>query len=1502
MNNNNTNNDNDLQPPRLLARRNTEDHLNDALNEALEENNLLAPRLLARQQSSFLNEELDNFFVSDDDIGSNVSGRDAFLSPKLERNNSTSNNNGSTIQANNNKNISSSGTFANPNIGHSSTKNLLSKVQAPPISRQDSILLETFLDEFYQTNIDTIPEEERINDNDIRDGNRSQFFSNTPISKESSETEILVYEYDCNTSHINEMLLPSTITQIETTGDRTVALTSSGQLYGWGDNFMNCLCMDKDSDQSSSSRSIGGRKKELLDYELKLYTYIIFNIYTSKSKLNKIDYNGFANMLHSLYGVDVGVDLLIKMNNRNMEKYKLLCKLANVAEEEGLTFEQFFELHEKLSLVRVKHQLNTIILKNKAHVIDLIFDSSDEDKDGFINLKEMQLLAKRTNGSVPELAWSGMCHAVRADPAKGFQRNHLKLLYQNRRHAATLDEDYIYVQKYEFGKIYPRPVIPSINNDDGSQKDVENRMIEEEQRVLYVPKPSLIESLVAVRISQVSCGYNHTAVLTTTNVVLTFGSNEFGQLAHGKENNRKELIEDGDEGMDDTYEIYHPYKVMIKQHAGQPVQIKCGNNFTILLTNLGQVWSAGKYYGGALGLGDKKRRNRFKMEHVSGLTMYAVVDIDVGKYHVVATTLKNGCFTWGSNSHGQLGLTQEHSLSNLTYKSYPCLLKRFKLELEKLADKVVVVSAGSYHSCFVTERGKLYGCGSNIYSQLALSNSVGKFQQCLKVPTLLNLDALDKSNDSNDSTLKFTHVTCNNKESIVATESGNVYCLGVDNGKLKIKGNVAEIAAGGDKKYIICHPSSQNSAKSILGLFSGDTTDARTNNKPVNRAKRSDSMIPKRKLVQALNLSYFRIVARNCSRSNSFEAAIQQMLELFSNPAALNVCFINRKSTINYSDIKELYETYSKNIEIENTIYNATHNGLLRIEDVINNANKLQEVRCIVILLLNPLYMNRTVGNKWSNQYLKICHLFVKMKPLALKVLAESFIQNIPKDIVEVQIKQLVWLFSNEMKIQGRSAVDKDGVALGIVEFLSCLHKAKSSIDDANDGAMIEDHIFYTDFTAKLSYQYFAKDYWSWVTDEQGHGSTFTFCKYSFLLNPNVKRRILFVESNLRMHDAMQNAMVRSMRNMQLETKFLGIQIRRSHIMEDSISIAGKLRDEDLRKPLKVKFYREDGVDAGGVKREYFSLLTEKLFDPNFGHWKVVGDDSCFWFTSVGKIDSEDENLNEVEGKDVYYLVGLLAGLAVYNSVILDLHFPQIVYKKLLGFDDFSLHDLKTIDKFIYSGLKQLRDYDGDDVEDIFCLCFEVTYKTNLGVEVKHDLIENGANISVTSDNKHEYIDKYVQFILHDSIKDQFEHFATGFLKVVDGKALHLFTPKELEGLVEGEIELDFKQLEEHSTYEGGFSKEHPYIKKLWEVLHNFDFEQKKKFLRFCTGADRAPIGGLKNLEPKFKIQRNGPDKVSLPTSATCFNTLLLPEYDSKLKLKRLLLVAIENASGFGLQ
>jgi HECT-domain (ubiquitin-transferase) len=52
----------------------------------------------------------------------------------------------------------------------------------------------------------------------------------------------------------------------------------------------------------------------------------------------------------------------------------------------------------------------------------------------------------------------------------------------------------------------------------------------------------------------------------------------------------------------------------------------------------------------------------------------------------------------------------------------------------------------------------------------------------------------------------------------------------------------------------------------------------------------------------------------------------------------------------------------------------------------------------------------------------------------------------------------------------------------------------------------------------------------------------------------------------------------------------------------------------------------------------------------------------------------------------------------------------------------------------------------------------------------------------------------------------------------------------------------------------------------------------------------------------KCIIQRDGPDSDKLPTSHTCFNTLLLPEYASRDKMLNRLKLAIMNAEGFGLE
>ena len=81
--------------------------------------------------------------------------------------------------------------------------------------------------------------------------------------------------------------------------------------------------------------------------------------------------------------------------------------------------------------------------------------------------------------------------------------------------------------------------------------------------------------------------------------------------------------------------------------------------------------------------------------------------------------------------------------------------------------------------------------------------------------------------------------------------------------------------------------------------------------------------------------------------------------------------------------------------------------------------------------------------------------------------------------------------------------------------------------------------------------------------------------------------------------------------------------------------------------------------------------------------------------------------------------------------------------------------------------------------------------------------------------------------------------------------------------------------------------------------MESFSIEYRKKLLTFVTASDRIPLNGLKSLT--FVIQRNGPDSERLPTALTCFGRLLLPEYSTKEKIEKFLLIAIDNASGFGL-
>jgi ubiquitin-protein ligase E3 A len=277
-----------------------------------------------------------------------------------------------------------------------------------------------------------------------------------------------------------------------------------------------------------------------------------------------------------------------------------------------------------------------------------------------------------------------------------------------------------------------------------------------------------------------------------------------------------------------------------------------------------------------------------------------------------------------------------------------------------------------------------------------------------------------------------------------------------------------------------------------------------------------------------------------------------------------------------------------------------------------------------------------------------------------------------------------------------------------------------------------------------------------------------------------------------------------------------------------------------------------------------------------------------YWFNSAS-LESESE----------FGLVGALLGLAIYNGVLLDVHFPMVLYKKLLnGRPDFS--DLKAAFPELGRGLQALLDYQpAEDVEAVFCRTFEVEYEY-YGEIQRRELKPGGASIPVTGDNRDEYVRLYTQWVLTDSVETQFKAFARGFLRICGGPALSMFIPSELELLVCGLPHLDFDALQAAARYEGGFSPSSAAVKWMWEVVQDMSLEKKRQFLSFVTGSDRAPVGGLGSLQ--LLVQRAGPDTDRLPTTHTCFDALLLPEYSSKSKLQERLLTAITNAEGFGLQ
>uniref|UniRef100_A0A1I7XFR9 HECT-type E3 ubiquitin transferase n=1 Tax=Heterorhabditis bacteriophora TaxID=37862 RepID=A0A1I7XFR9_HETBA len=266
-----------------------------------------------------------------------------------------------------------------------------------------------------------------------------------------------------------------------------------------------------------------------------------------------------------------------------------------------------------------------------------------------------------------------------------------------------------------------------------------------------------------------------------------------------------------------------------------------------------------------------------------------------------------------------------------------------------------------------------------------------------------------------------------------------------------------------------------------------------------------------------------------------------------------------------------------------------------------------------------------------------------------------------------------------------------------------------------------------------------------------------------------------------------------------VEQPFFELTVRRDHIIHDTLNglATGK---KYLQRPLKVQFMNEEAEDAGGVKKEFFMILFQKILQSDYGMFTEDENSHLVWFSGFSGFEEELEN---------YRMVGTLCGLAVYNSILVAFPFPLALYKVLLDQQP-TLEDLCELSPVEGRSLQELLDYQGDDFEtisffkDVFCLTFTFSC-TALGQTETVDLKTEGSKITVTQLNKNEYVQLYVRnrllIGLNGEIGRQANAFKDGFRMVANSRVVSFFQPRELMELVVGNENYDWTEFKKiHST------------------------------------------------------------------------------------------------------
>ena len=232
----------------------------------------------------------------------------------------------------------------------------------------------------------------------------------------------------------------------------------------------------------------------------------------------------------------------------------------------------------------------------------------------------------------------------------------------------------------------------------------------------------------------IQLGWYHSLILTDTKKIYSFGYNGNGQL-----------------GLGDFDSRYIPTLIDF-QFDGNPTIIWQGDHYTLILTDIGKVYSFGWNNNGQLGLGDTVNRNTPML--IDFQFDGNPINIQQGNWHSLILTDTNKLYSFGDNRYGQLGLGDNIN------RYIPTLID-FQFD-----GYISNIQQGGNHSMILTNTGKIYTFGYNIHGQLGLGDTDNR-----NIPTLLNFEFDGIPSD----------IQLGQHQSLILTNKNKLYSFGQNN-------------------------------------------------------------------------------------------------------------------------------------------------------------------------------------------------------------------------------------------------------------------------------------------------------------------------------------------------------------------------------------------------------------------------------------------------------------------------------------------------------------------------------------------------------------------------------------------------------------------------------------------------------------------------------------------------------------------------------------------------